>query len=211
MCSSIYLLLIIPIAVAGIALVIVLFVLNLTVTDGDINAFLLYINIVSINTPVFFPKERFIKYALISLANLDLGIEACFYDGMDDYAKMWLQLTFPAYLILIATTLIMASHYSIRIQRLTACRALPVLATLFLLSYTKVLRTISSILFFYFEITNLPSEDTAIVVSVDTSAPLFGIKFTFIFVVSLVLFLILLFFNIILIFTRILSYFECIN
>ena len=40
MCSSIYLLLIIPIAVAGIALVIELFVLNLTVTNRDINAFL---------------------------------------------------------------------------------------------------------------------------------------------------------------------------
>ena len=160
---------------------------------------------------MFFPKVRFIKYALISLANLDLGIETCFYDGMDDYAKMWLQLTFPAYLILIATTLIMASRYSIRIQRLTASRTLPVLATLFLLSYTKVLRTISSVLYFYFEITSLPSEDTAIVVSVDTSAPSFGIKFTFILVVSLVLFLILLFFNIILVFTRIISYFKCIN
>ena len=211
MCSSIYLLLVIPIAVAGIALVIVLFVLNLTVTDGDINAFLLYVNILSINTPVFFPKERFIKYALISLANLDLGIETCFYDGMDDYAKMWLQLTFPAYLILIATTLIMASRYSIRIQRLTARRALPVLATLFLLSYTKVLHTISSVLFFYYKITNLPSKHTTIVWAVDTSALLFGIKFTFIFVVSLFLFLILLYFNIILVFTRLLSYFKCIN
>ena len=64
------------------------FVLKLTVTDGDIIAFLLYDNIVSINNPVLFPKERFMKYARISHANLDLGIEACFYDGMDDYAKM---------------------------------------------------------------------------------------------------------------------------
>ena len=210
-CSSVYLFLVIPIAIAGIALVMVLFIINLTVTDGDINAFLFYVNVVSINTPVFFPKERFIKYALISLANLDLGIETCFYNGMDNYAKMWLQLTFPAYLIAIATSLIMASRYSTRIQRLTARRALPVLATLFLLSYTKVLRTISSVLFFYYEITSLPSEHTTSVWSVDTSATLFGIKFTFIFVVSLCLFLILLFFNIILLFTRILSYFKLIN
>ena len=130
---------------------------------------------------------------------------------MDDYAKMCLQLTFPAYLILIVTTLIMASHYSIRIQRLTVCRALPALATLFLLSYTKVLRTISSVLFFYFEIASLPSDHTTIVWEVDTSAPLFKIKFTLLFVVSLFLFLILLFFKIILVFTRILSYFKCIN
>ena len=210
-CSSVYLLLVIPLAIAGIVLVMLLFIINLTVTDGDINAFLLYVNIVSINTPVFFPKERFIKYTLISLANLDLGIETCFYNGMDDYAKMWLQLIFPAYLIMIASTLIMASRHSIRIQRLTARRALPVLATLFLLSYTKVLRTISSVLFFYYEITNLPSKHTTLVWSVDTSAKLFGIKFTLIFVVSLCIFLILLFFNVILLFTRILSYFKFIN
>ena len=212
-CSNIYLFLTIPIGIAGIALVIILFVFNLTVTDGDINAFLLYVNIVSINAPVFSPQVGFyqIKYALISLANLDLGIEACFYNGMDDYAKTWLQLAFPAYLIMIATTLIMASRYSIRIQRLIARRALPVLATLFLLSYTKVLRTISSVLFFYYEIVNLPSKHTILVWSVDTSSPMFGIKFTFIFVVSLCLFLILLFFNVILIFTRTLSYFKLIN
>ena len=188
-----------------------LFIINLTVTDGDINGFLFYVNIVSINTPIFFPRERFVKYTLVSLANLDLGIETCFYNGMDDYAKMWLQLTFPVYLIAIATTLIMASRHSIRIQRLTARRALPVLATLFLLSYTKVLRTISSVLFSYYEITNLPSEHTTLVWSVDTSAALFGLKFTFIFVVSLCIFLILIFFNIILLFTRILSYFKFIN
>ena len=31
-----------------------------------------------------------------------LGIQTCFYNGMDDYAKMWLQLAFPFYLIFIA-------------------------------------------------------------------------------------------------------------
>ena len=28
-----------------------------------------------------------------------MGIQTCFYNGMDDYAKMWLQLAFPFYLI----------------------------------------------------------------------------------------------------------------
>ena len=40
-CSNIHLLLIVPIAIAGIVLVVVLFVLNFTVTDGTINAFIL--------------------------------------------------------------------------------------------------------------------------------------------------------------------------
>ena len=76
-CSSIYILLVIPIAIAGITLVVLLFIFNLTVTDGDINAFLLYVNVVSINAPILLHRVGFyhINYILISLINLDLGIE----------------------------------------------------------------------------------------------------------------------------------------
>ena len=47
----------------------------------------------------------------ISFTNLDLGIETCFYNGIDSYAKMWLQLFFPSYLILIAVSIIIVSRY----------------------------------------------------------------------------------------------------
>ena len=73
------------------------------------------------------------------------------------YAKMWLQLFFPSYLIIIAISIIISSRYSTRILRLTYTRSLPVLATLFLLSYTGVLRTVSTVLFSYSTITHLPS------------------------------------------------------
>ena len=212
-CSNIYLLLVIPIAVAGLVLVLLLFILNLTVTDGDINGFILYVNIISINSHVFFPQYSNsvnILYAFISLVNLDLGIPTCFYNGMDDYAKMWLQLAFPTYLILIATLLIIASRHSIMIQRITASRALPVLATLFLLSYTKVLRTVSSVLFYYSTITHLPNGCTTLVWAVDANVPLFGLKYTALFIVCLTLFLMLLPFNAILIF-KLLSCFKFIN
>ena len=212
-CSNIYLLLIIPIAIAGLVLVLLLFVLNLTVTDGTINGFILYVNIISINTPVFFTELNHFTptYTFISLANLDLGIQTCFYNGMDDYAKMWLQLTFPFYLIFIATLIITTSRYSTIIQRLTARRALPVLATLFLLSYTKILRIVSSVLFFYSTITHLPSKHTTLVWSVDANVPLFGVRFTILFIVCLILFLILVPFNVILLFTRTLSRFRLID
>ena len=219
-CSNIYLLLIVPIAIAGLVLVLLLFILNLTVTDGTISAFILYINIISINTPVFFPHFNTFTpaYIFISLANLDLGIQTCFYNGMDDYAKMWLQLAFPFYLILIATSLIITSRYSTTIQRLTARRALPVLATLFLLSYTKILLIVSSVLFSYSTITNLSSNHTTtfsnhttIVWSVDANVPLFSVKFIILFIVCFILFLILVPFNIILLFTRTLSRFTMIT
>ena len=213
-CSNIYLLLIIPIVIAGLVLVLLLFVLNLTVTDGTINGFILYVNVISINIPVFF-TELIINhstptYTFISLSNLDLGIQTCFYNGMDDYEKMWIQLAFPFYLIFIATLIIITSHYFITVQRLTARRALPVLATLFLLSYTKVLRIVSSVLFFYTTITHLPSKHTTLVWSVDANVPLFGVRFTILFIVCLILFLILVPFNVIL-FTRTLSRFRFIN
>ncbi|XP_065896231.1 uncharacterized protein [Dysidea avara] len=211
--SNYYLFLIIPFAIAGLVLVLLLFTLNLTVTDGDINGFVLYVNIISINSHVFFPVNNSIQpsYIFISIANLDLGIQTCFYNGMDDYAKMWLQLVFPAYLIIIATSLIIASRHSTRIQRVTACRALPILATLFLLSYTKVLHTNSSVLFYYSTIVHLPSKHTRLVWAVDANITLFGFKHTILFVVCLILFIILLLFNAILIFTKVLSRFKLIN
>ena len=127
---------------------------------------------------------------------------------MDDYAKMWLQLAFPFYLIFIATLIIITSRYSTTIQRLTARRAL---ATLFLLSYTKILQIVSSVLFFYSTITHLPSKHTTLVWSVDANVPLFGVRFTILFIVCLILFLILVPFNVILLFTRTLSRFRFIN
>ena len=138
----------------------------------------------------------------ISFTNLDIGIETCFYNGMDSYAKMWLQLFFPIFLIIIAVSIIIASRYSTIILRLTYTRSLPVLATLFLLSYTGVLRTVLTVLFSYSTITHLPSGHQQIVWSIDASVPLFGLKFTLLFITCLVLFLLLISVNFILLFTR---------
>ena len=212
-CSNIHLLLILPIIIAGFVLVLLLFSLNLTVSEGLINPLVLYANIISINNKMYFPNENEVSLtsSFISLANLDLGIPICFYNGMDDYAKMWLQLAFPFYLIFIAICFIMASRYFPTVQRLTARRALPVLATLFLLSYTKILLTVSSVLFSYSTIINLPSEHTTLVWSIDANVPLLGVRFILLFTACLVLFLILIPFNLILLFIRRLSKFRFIN
>ena len=124
------------------------------------------------------------------------------------WAKMWLQLAFPFYLIFIATSLIITSRYSTTIQRLSANRALPVLATLFLLSYTKILLVLSSVLFSYSTIIHLPSERTTLVWSIDANVSLIGVRFALLFIVCLMLFLFLLPFNMLLLFTRLLSRFK---
>ena len=53
-CSSLYLLLLIVFALAGLALVIFLIVCNLTVSEGMINGIVYYANIVHINRSIFF-------------------------------------------------------------------------------------------------------------------------------------------------------------
>ena len=209
-CSNIYLLLIIPIAISGLVLVLMLFVFNLTVTDGRINSFILYTNIININSNIFFPDHHNIAppRMFISLANLDLGIQTCFYNGMDDYAKVWLQLVFPFYIISIATLIIVVSRYSITIKRLTTHRAISVLATLFLLSFTNILCTTSSVLFTYSSISHLPSKHTRIVWSLDANVPLFEAKFILLFVLCIILFSLLILFMTILLCTKALIKFR---
>ena len=210
-CSNFYLFIIIPIAITGVVLVIMLFIFNLTVTSGTINTFIFYVNIISINYSTFFPECHSIDCLLLSLSNLDLGFEMCFYDGMDGYAKALLHLVFPLYLIFIAFVLIIASRHSMTIQRITSHRALHVLATLFLLSYTKFLLIVCQVLFFYSEIIHLPSKHTTLVWSLDVSVPLFGARFLIAFLICLVIFIVMLHFNVLLLFARQLLHFKYIN
>ena len=212
-CTNIHILITIIVIFVGIVLVVLLYLLNLTVTNGAITGLIFYANIISINDSVFLINDNVFKplRVFISFTNLDLGIETCFYDGMDGYAKMFLQLFFPLYLIVIAISIIVASRYSSRILRWTYTRSLPVLATLFLLSYTSVLRAVLTVLFSYTTITQLPSGHQQLVWSIDASVPLFGLKFTILFIMCSVLFLLLIPFNITLLFTNYLSRFKLIN
>ena len=212
-CTNVHILITIIVLVAGIVLVVLLYVLNLTVTNGTINGIIFYANIISINYSVFLVNDNVFKplRVFISFTNLDLGIETCYYNGMDSYVKMWLQLFFPSYLILIAVSIIIASRYSSRILRLTYTRSLPVLATLFLLSYTGVLRVVLTVLFSYSTITHYPNGVKQIVWFIDASVPLFGIKFSILFVACVVLFLLLILISIVLLLTRLLSRFRIIN
>ena len=149
LCSNVYLLLIFPIAAAGILLIVFLFLLNLTVAEGTINGLIFYANVFKINEAIFLPPgdHGFLKL-FISWVNLDLGIETCFFDGMNSYAKTWFQFLFPFYLWLLLFAIIITSRYSSFVVRLFGSHAVDVLATIFLLSYTKLLRVIITTLSF---------------------------------------------------------------
>ena len=141
-CSNSWLSLTLVFALAGVILVAGLMLLNLTVTEGTINGLIFYANIVRANTTIFFPGEgasSFLSW-FIAWLNLDVGIETCFYDGLDAYVKTWLQFVFPFYIWLMVVFIITCSKHSIRAARLCRKNAVQVLATLFLLSYAKLLR-----------------------------------------------------------------------
>ena len=144
-CSNISLLLIPLFGVIGILLVVFLMAMNMTVTEGTINALLFYANIVHISNRVFF-RGKEIKYVtrllsvFIAWLNLDFGIHACLYKGMDEYTKAWLQFVFPLYIWIITGVIIYLSRRSMTVSRLVKKNGIKVLATLVLLSYAKMLR-----------------------------------------------------------------------
>ena len=142
-CSNDYLALLIPFALAGVLLVIFLFLLHLTVAAGTLHGLIFYANIVAANHHIFLPQSSNNPASIfIAWLNLDLGIQTCFYNGMDAYAKTWLDLIFPVYIWVIVGFLVYISHHSVTMTRFLGSSPVPVLATLFLLSYAKVLRTI---------------------------------------------------------------------
>ena len=150
-CSNSYLSLLAACAFAGVALVLLLLVLRLTIAAGTINGLVFYANIVAVNSAIFFQPQitniptRLIANVFsvfIAWLNLDLGIETCFYNGMDAYVKTWMQFAFPLYVWTLVGVIIVGSYYSGRVASIFGSNPIAVLATLFLLSYAKLLRTV---------------------------------------------------------------------
>ena len=145
-CSNAYLTLIIPFGLLGIILVILIIAFNLTVTVGTINGLLFYANVIKIYQPLVTGFEKIPVF--ISWINMDFGIETCFYNGMRSCGKTGLQFVFPAYLFMLFALIIALSRWFPKFARLIGRNAVPVLCTLLLLSFTKLLRTTFSILSF---------------------------------------------------------------
>ena len=149
-CSDNYISFLILFALAGIALVAFILLLNLTVATGTIHGLIFYANILTANHSLFLPLATSnILTVFISWLNLDLGIEICFYDGMDSYGNFLLQLAFPTYVFVLIGTIIALCEVSKKFATLLGNRnPVAVLCTLILLSYSKLIRTIITALQF---------------------------------------------------------------
>jgi len=151
-CSNAWLTTILLYAFLGLLLLSILYLLKFDVTLGVINGLIFFCNVMSINEELFFNtqiSEFSFLHTFISLINLDLGFEICFYDGMTQIAKTGLQFVFPVYLWLLMFIIIYVGKFYFRShKKLSSRSAVPILATLLLLDYSKVLRTIINVLAF---------------------------------------------------------------
>ena len=192
-CSNKYLLFLSVFILAGFALVFFIKILNLTVSQGTINGLIFYANIVAANRSILFPAHygKLLSFlsVFISWLNLDLGIETCFIKGLDGYWKTWLQFVFPFYVWLIAAAIILVSHYSTRATKIFGDKSVSVLATLFLLSYAKLLRSIITI--FSFTTLEYPDNTTAKVWSFDGNLRYISPKHILLFLFALAIVLLL--------------------
>ena len=83
----------------------------------------------------------------IAWLNLDFGIETRFFNGLNAYWKTWLEFVFPIYIWIIISAIIVLAHCSLY-NTIQINNSVPVLATLILLSYSKLLRAIIAALSF---------------------------------------------------------------
>ena len=130
-------------AAGGILLVAILFICNFTVTQGTLSGLIFYANIFAVNVSILLPDNKFTSlnyFAIIFLSwlNLDPGINICFYHGLTEYHKIWGHFIFPVYLWTIAGFIVFLCGRCIWVSRLVGRNAVPVLATILLLSYTKI-------------------------------------------------------------------------
>ena len=136
---------------AGMILVFFIKFLNITIANGVLNGIIFYVNILNVMGAVVFPDSTTTPLTIfIAWMNLDWGIQSCFFDGYNAYWMTWLQYIFPLYIWLLAVIIILTARRSSRVASLMGHNSVPVLATLILLSYTKLFQTIIMSLSFTF-------------------------------------------------------------
>ena len=147
--SNNYLSLLLVFTLAGVALIAFLLLFHLTVADGTINGLIFYVNVINIIKEIIFPQDKLFTNPLtvfLSWLNLDFGIPTCFYTSLNYYSYTWLQFVFPFYLWFLVGLIILACKYSSRAMKLFGSNPVAVLATVVLMSYSKLLHTSQEIL-----------------------------------------------------------------
>ena len=175
-CNNKYTALILFFMMAGVVLIAIIFLFRLTVSVGTLSGLFFYVNIIQANHQAYFPRTTMNFFTtFISWLNLDLGVETCFYDGMDIYIYSWFQFLFSLYVWFLIGCIILACHYSQSIAKRLGKNPVAVLATLLLMSYSKILgATIAPLTWTYLTYYTKSNETRSVVWMYDASIPYFG-------------------------------------
>lgn len=139
-CSNLWLLTIPLYALAGVLLVFVMFLLHLTVATGTINGLIFFANVFNLKLYHFLHYRSTMWLSVfISLLNLELGFPLCLYDGMTTLTATYMSFMVPLYLWFIVLLIILLSRHFRIVAKLVSRSAIPVLATIIHLSFSKLL------------------------------------------------------------------------
>ena len=123
---------------SGILLVCFLSFFNLTVSEGTINGLLFYTSCAQDSFNYLHTSMPYLYFT--SWLNLDSGFQVCFYQGMTAYQKVWLEFGYVLYLFSLGVLIVCLSRKFIWFTRLTGRNVVPVLSTIILIAYPKLVR-----------------------------------------------------------------------
>ena len=148
-CSDLWMLSLIVYAILGLALVLSLFAIKLTITSGVLGGPIFFANISAISLHTSFLSNEVFTCpyrVLMAVINLNLGFPVCFYNGMSNISKAGLQFLLPLYLCCLVLALVVISRYSVNLANLIVGSSVQVLVTLIHLSFAKLLLALSEML-----------------------------------------------------------------
>ncbi len=147
-CSNYYLGLILVFALAGPSLSLFLSLSGLSVSSGALNGFIFYSNLIQANKILFFSDRTNPLTVFVAWISMDFGFNVCLYNGMDAYAKTWLQYVFPVYTLALTGIVIITGQRYRLVSKIVGPHPIAAFATLLLLLYNKILKVIIDVFFF---------------------------------------------------------------
>ena len=146
-CSNKNLFFLLPLfLLSGWLIITLLIALNMTVAEGTINGLILYGNTMYAYQKVIpNPSTNVFKrlcWTFVTLLNFDIGIETCFYDGMDGYHRLWIIYGYTFYLITLQIIIVLLCRRFVTCTRLFRKNVLQVLATLLFLMYAPIIEAV---------------------------------------------------------------------
>jgi predicted outer membrane repeat protein len=175
-------------AIVGLILLLLVGLLNLNVAEGAINPVLFYVNVVRINHSLFFDScknnsfcvEKFLG-VFVAWMNLDLELDTCYYHGMTVIGKTAIQFVFPFYLWILTGLIIYFSRRCALVSRVAGKNSVRLLATIILLSYAKLIRTVIDVMWQskLFQLSNTHTIFYGSVWKMDGNVPYFGKEYRY--------------------------------